>query len=186
MRRNGHGYSRLLLLRAHRGPSLSRRKNAPSGKFSNAITPPPCVCLDKGIMRFYASHACFVDLQRCLCTRQGTPRACLAALLPFHLPFPSAGNESGYSRQYTDLLLVPRVTPNVAIHFSRFYLPFENPTTLVQSVIETSGTLLSQKVHITVFLTLNETQPWDPRENLFSGVEKYLSSTMARTGALEE
>lgn len=30
-----------------------------SGKFSNAITLPPCVCLDKGIMRFYASCACF-------------------------------------------------------------------------------------------------------------------------------
>ena len=30
-----------------------------SGKFSNAITLPPCVCLDKSIMRFYASCACF-------------------------------------------------------------------------------------------------------------------------------
>lgn len=72
----------VLLLRTHgkpspgpfsRGPGLSKKRSR-SGKFSNAITPPPCVCLDKGIMRFYASHACFVDLQRCLCTQRHTSR----------------------------------------------------------------------------------------------------------------
>jgi len=49
---------------------LATRRGFQSGKFPNAITSPPCVCLDKGIMRFYASHACSADLQRCLRTSQ--------------------------------------------------------------------------------------------------------------------
>jgi len=60
---------------------LATRGGFQSGKFPNAITSPPCVCLDKSIMRFYASYACFADLQRCLCTQwQHTSR-----LRPFHL-----------------------------------------------------------------------------------------------------
>lgn len=115
-------------------PRLSKKRSR-SGKFSNAITPPPCVCLDKGIMRFYASHACFVDLQRCLCTQRHTSRlACLLHLTPATVPLSGKHSPLHTAGSFSDPPLLP---PRRDTFFSRSP-PFfkETSTTLIQSVTE--------------------------------------------------
>lgn len=135
------------------------KKRSRSGKFSNAITPPPCVCLDKGIMRFYASHACFVDLQRCLCTQRHTSRL-LASSFSSTVSSPSLRKEQSAAH----CRLVLRSTPtflHCGIFFSFPSSLKKTSMTLIQSVTEIEIALLSQKVRIMVFLTLDEIS-WEP------------------------
>lgn len=126
-----------------RGPGLSKKRSR-SGKFSNAITPPPCVCLDKGIMRFYASHACFVDLQRCLCTQRHTSRlpACLLPLLLRTSPA-SRGNSPSYGCR-----LILRSTPYFSALRYIFLVPIFPQKDLDDrstKCYRNQGALLSQK-----------------------------------------
>lgn len=114
-------------------PGLSKKRSR-SGKFSNAITPPPCVCLDKSIMRFYASHACFVDLQRCLCTQRHTSRLpCLPSSSP--PPFPSKRIvRRTLSVTFSDPSLLSCVAHSTFFSSLSFFK--KTSTTLIQSVTE--------------------------------------------------
>lgn len=146
----------VLLLRTP-GETLSRailpgarlsKKRSQSGKFSNAITPPPCVCLDKGIMRFYASHACFVDLQRCLCTQRHTSRLpASSSPVPPHPPF---GKNS--PPHAVGSFSEPPLTFLRRGAFFSFPSSFEKDLNI--KCYGNQSALLSQKARIMVFLTL--------------------------------
>jgi len=103
-------------------PGLSKKRSR-SGKFSNSITPPPCVCLDKSIMRFYASHACFVDLQRCLCTQRHISRL---PCLPPSPPFPSSKRIVHHTLSVRSSIHLCFLTLHT-VRFSRPYLSLKRP-----------------------------------------------------------
>lgn len=112
----GHSYLSLSLslsptrvslqrLRSHRSSSSVALFAAfQSGKFSNAITLPPCVCLDKGIMRFYARCACFhgiaVVYAPAFWILLKTSRASRGSSISIHLSLPALFNATSISRLF--------------------------------------------------------------------------------------
>jgi len=152
------------------GARLSKKRSR-SGKFSNAITPPPCVCLDKGIMRFYASHACFVDLQRCLCTQRHTSRL-PASSFSSSVFSPSGKNDPPYAVS-TRSPIHPCFPALRYIFLVPIFLEKDPTTTLIQGVVEIRARCYLRKCANHGFLnTRRNTVGADRTLKIFSNVSR--------------